>query len=147
MKLFKYTLTVGLAALMAAPTAFAGELSAADVKALFSGKTVESMHLKKDISGTTYYDPNGQFYGMRDDSIWQGKWSVQDDGNICLTFESGKTRCRFIEQEDGVYYKVKVKGNGKPLCFCLLHGVGSVIPVIKVANDTCTFRISCHLSG
>jgi len=93
--------------------AHAEQLDAAAVKALYNDQTVNAFNLIKDIESTTYFNPNGKFYGTRDDSIFQGEWEVKDDGNICLTFANGKTRCRLMQKIDGTYYKVKVKGNGK----------------------------------
>jgi len=88
-------------------------LSADEVKKLFLNQTTESYHLIKDFSVSAYYDPNGQFYGIRDDSIFQGKWDVNNDGDICLTWESGRVFCLQVHEDKGTYYKVKLKGNGK----------------------------------
>jgi len=106
---------ITLLGLLAFLPAYSGQLNAEDIKTLFSGVTIESTHLKKDFESSVYYDPNGQFYGLRDDSIFQGKWSVKDDNTICITHINGKVFCLMIEKEDGIIYKYKIKDNGKKI--------------------------------
>lgn len=88
-------------------------LDTSQVKKLFSDNTVHSLHLIRGHETTLYYNPDGRFYGISDGSIHQGKWEVQDDGSICLIFESGKSRCRLIMKENDVYYKYRIKDNGE----------------------------------
>lgn len=55
---------------------------------------------------------------MRRDEVWSGIWRVDSKGNMCLTLKdpySGvpkKEHCSVITEDDGVYKKYKVKGNG-----------------------------------
>jgi len=89
------------------------QLSSDEIRKLYSNQTINSYHLIKDFDISVYFNPNGQFYGIKDDSIFQGKWEVTNNGTICMTREGGKTFCRQVHVDNGTYYKVKVKGNGK----------------------------------
>lgn len=91
-------------------------LKAAEVRSLFSGKTVESVSRGSGLTSFTYYAPDGQLQQQRLWSRRSGKWEVLDNGKICLSF--GKDRsCRRVVKEADVlgtkvtYYKVhKRKG-------------------------------------
>lgn len=89
-------------------------LSAAEVRRLFVGNTVESYNLNTKLNSFTYYHPNGQAVQER---LWRqrlGSWSIDDDGKICLGFTKKAPKCRHIVLDGGKYYKVRPDAEGKP---------------------------------
>jgi len=91
----------------------AGTLSAPEVTALFSGKTVESVVISSGRVSTTYYDPSGEARQLQNGQKRTGTWRVRDDGRICLDMEEGGDKCRVIVKEGEVYKKYIVKLSGK----------------------------------
>lgn len=90
------------------------QLSAAEVKALFMSKTVESFNL---ISGTTsfsFYTPDGRVLQER---YWEqrtGRWRVNDKAEMCMSMEGTAYRCRTIYRKGKKYYKYRMAQDGKP---------------------------------
>ena len=87
-------------------------LSAAEVKQLFIGDTVESYNLNNGMTSFTYYHPNGT---LDQERLWlrrSGNWSVREDGQICLAFAKARLRCRHIVRSGDKYYKVRVDEQG-----------------------------------
>lgn len=90
------------------------QLSAAEVKALFVGKTVESFNL---ISGTTsfsFYTPDGRVLQER---YWEqrtGTWQVNDKAEMCMSMEGTAYRCRTIYRKGKKYYKYRMAQDGTP---------------------------------
>lgn len=80
-------------------------LNAQAVRNLFVGKTVESVNLKSKATSFTYYGSDGRVMQQRYWSKRSGHWSINDKGEMCLTFS--KTQCRSLVQTAGRYYKVK----------------------------------------
>lgn len=92
--------------------AVAAQLGADEVRRLFVGNTVESENLNTTFYSFTYYHPNGQAVQER---LWRkrlGRWSITDDGKICLGF-SKKPKCRHIMRDGKRYYKVRPDAKGK----------------------------------
>ena len=89
-------------------------LSAAEVRRLFVGNTVESYNLNTRLNSFTYYHPNGQAVQERLWSKRLGRWSISDDGKICLGFTKKAPKCRHIVLDGGKYYKVRPGADGKP---------------------------------
>ncbi len=90
----------------------AGALSRADVERLFVGNTVESYNLNTKFTSFTYYHPDGRAIQER---LWTkrlGKWSIRDDGMICLSFNKKPPKCRHIVKRDDTYYKVRPDESG-----------------------------------
>ncbi len=90
-----------------------GTLNRADVERLFVGNTVESYNLSTKFTSFTYYHPDGRAIQER---LWAkrlGKWSIRDDGMICLSFNEKPLKCRHIVKRDGTYYKVRPDKSGK----------------------------------
>lgn len=103
-------------ALLISQTAYAdeGDLSKDEVINLFSGKTVDAYHVKKDLDIKTYYDPGGTYVQIRDGEKRDGKWYVRDDGYMCMSpSHRDKEFCRIVMKKGDNYRKIKVKGNGK----------------------------------
>jgi hypothetical protein len=94
-----------------------GTLNAAEVTALFSGKTVEARLDENGRLSQTYYNPDGGMHQMRNGQMRKGTWMVKKNGRICLDFEGASEKCRIIIQEGSVYrkYIVKSDGNHEPL--------------------------------
>jgi len=89
-----------------------GTLSAAEVKELFSGRTVESILDSNGRASLTYYNPNGELRQLQDGERRNGVWRVRDDGRICLAFAGSKEKCRILVKEGQVYRKYVVRRNG-----------------------------------
>ena len=82
-------------------------LSGEEVRALFSGKTVDYRHLTLGFSLSVYYAADGSMRGMRDgNKSTRGTWHVNDKGELCIEYGKGD-RCRHIVEMDGEYRKYK----------------------------------------
>jgi hypothetical protein len=99
-----------LAGLLAAALG-TGSLCAADktltgdeVRALFSGKTVDYVHVTRGFRMSVYYADDG---------------SMNDKGELCIEYGKGD-RCRHIVEEDGEYRKYKEE-NGEKLHIVTYH--------------------------
>jgi hypothetical protein len=90
-----------------------GTLNAAEVTALFSGRTVESVLDSNGRTSLTYYNPNGELNQLQKGIKRNGVWRVRDDGRMCLNFAGEKEKCRIIVKEGAVYSKYIVKKNGQ----------------------------------
>ena len=89
-------------------------LAADEVRRLFVGNTVESYNLNTRLNSFTYYHPDGQAIQERLWSRRLGRWSIQDDGRICLAFGKRETKCRHIVSTGGRYFKIRPDEAGKP---------------------------------
>ena len=102
-----------------------GNLSADEVRALFSGKTVEGEFRegsKKNIdpSGVnTFYEPfvmyfsaGGTVRSIRGGIKKAGKWRVDEKANHCVKWAGKKEGCAPITKEGSVYKKYKSRGGG-----------------------------------
>lgn len=91
-------------------TANAGQaLTAAEIKALTAGKTIDAIHLKKDFSFKVYFDAKGNATQFRDGKENPGQYKYNGDKH-CVDF-SGSFKCMTIEKNsDGSYTRVKGKG-------------------------------------
>jgi len=116
------TLTVLITAFTAcfvAATAYAEQLNGEQVTALLSGKTSYAYHDFKDFDIDTYFAPDGSVISIRNGEKHTGKWRVESNGNHCVRLndpysgEPKKEHCRFIENNDGTYTRIKVKRKGK----------------------------------
>ena len=102
-----------------------GNLSAEEVRALFSGQTVEGEFRegsKKHIDPSginTFYEPfvmyfsaDGAVRSIRGDVKKAGKWRVDEKGNHCVKWTGKKEGCAPITKEGRVYKKYKRRGEG-----------------------------------
>ena len=87
-------------------------LTGGEVKALFSGKTVDYTIIRKGYAVSVYYAEDGSMRGMRGENKFGGSWHVSDKGELCIDYGKGE-RCRHIVEEDGVYKKYKEKDGKK----------------------------------
>jgi hypothetical protein len=112
-KMFKSILFVGFMCLPLAPVVADEVLNADQVKALFTGKTVNWENHKKGHTGTGYFSPDGKLTGLKNGNVKiQHGWHVSDDGGLCIE-KGSDTKCRVIEKSGDEIKKIKVKPNGK----------------------------------
>ncbi len=88
------------------------ELSADEIRALFSDKTVQGFHEIKKYRFESYYDPLGVFKSWQDEKriLRTGKWWVTDNDKICIRWNRTDTDLcrRMITDDHNRYWKVKV---------------------------------------
>lgn len=92
-------------------SAVAGEaLSADQIKALISGKTVYAKHLKKGFDFKVYFDADGKT-AIRDDGGNPVETTYSFDGDKhCLEWK-GKNRCaQIVDNGDGTYSRLNKSG-------------------------------------
>lgn len=102
-----------------------GNLSAAEVRALFSGQTVdgefrEGSKKHIDPSGVNtfsepfvmYFSADGTVRSIRGGVKKTGKWRVDAKGNHCVQWSGKKEGCAPITKEGRVYKKYKTRGSG-----------------------------------
>lgn len=98
-------------ALVAMPSLSSAEqkiLSAAEVKALITGKTVSVTFKKNGKQWKMYFSPEGKSFR---DNGKEGEWKVTDEGQHCIT--GIKFKCaKVADLGDGTY--ARLKSNGKP---------------------------------
>ncbi len=83
-----------------------------EVRQLFVGNTVESYNLNTRLNSFTYYHPDGTAVQER---LWKrrhGRWSIEGDGRICLSFGKREAKCRHIVRSGGRYYKERTDASG-----------------------------------
>lgn len=90
----------------------AGTLTAQEITALFSNKTVHSVTVVQGRRSVSYYAPDGEIFQMRNGVKRTGHWRVTKDDRICLRMEDLPEKCRIIVAENGGYKKYIVKKNG-----------------------------------
>lgn len=96
--------------------AYAGDFMTVDqIKAAFSGKTLDGQHLRKGYSFSNYFDPSGKLYSIRDGEKRLGEWRINNKGKHCVQWEDSINEyCRlFRDNGDGSYTKIKIKGDRK----------------------------------
>ncbi len=88
-------------------------MGADEVRALFSGKTIDGDHEKNGFSFKSYYDAGGVFFSIRNGAKppLLGRWWILDDGQICIRWEtSNEDLCRhMVRDAEGSYTKVLVR--------------------------------------
>ena len=95
-------------------------LTGDEVKALFSGKTVDYTIVRQGFSVSAYYAEDGSMRGLsREKKQMTGSWHVNDRGELCIEYGKGD-RCRHIVEEGGEYRKYKEE-NGKQVHVVTYH--------------------------
>ena len=89
------------------------KLSAAEIKTLFIGKTVESFNLVNGNTSFTYYADNGRAYQERYWESRSGKWKINDKAEMCLSIQSKPFSCRNIYRLGDKYYKYRMNDGGQ----------------------------------
>ncbi len=104
-------MAAALVLLASGPAAAERTLNRDEVMTLFSDKTVQYYHERKDFDIEAYYAPDGSLRGKRGDKKLNATWSVEEHGSLCIS-RHGQNRCRIIVENNGVYKKYKEKGDG-----------------------------------
>ena len=104
--------------LLATKSSYAsGNLSADEVRSLFSGNTVEGGRVEGRIQGSQssysepfiyYFADNGKLYSVRGKTRNSGRWRVNEKGYLCINWKGAKGKCAPI-YKDGDYYKQDMK--------------------------------------
>ena len=89
-----------------------GTLTADEVRALFSGKTVKSVTFSKGRVSDIYYGQGGELRQVRNDEVRAGTWKVKNNGRLCMKIAEGKKRCRIIVRTGSNYVKYVVRNDG-----------------------------------
>lgn len=96
----------------------AKELSGDEITSLFADKTVKGHHERKDYDFRSYYAADGTFRSHQgpDGELHEGTWRV-DGPDICIRWkdESEDLCRRMVQDPDGSYRKVKLRGRKPPL--------------------------------
>ncbi|MGE0800278.1 MAG: hypothetical protein AB7G13_17435 [Lautropia sp.] len=88
----------------------ARQLTASEVKSLFSGATVEGQSNESGNSFRAAYTPDGKFSGVvtRSGFRFDGNWTVNEKNQICSNLMTAGARggepCQYIYALDGKYY-------------------------------------------
>ena len=90
-----------------------GNLSADDIRSLFSGNTVEGGYQEGRKQGVmnfysepfiNYFANDGKVYSVRGKTKKSGSWSVTEKGDLCIIWKDKKEKCAPI-YKDGDHYK------------------------------------------
>ena len=99
---------------VAAVESLEGALSAQQINALFSGKTVlsDSADAKEQVL-ISYFRPDGRIQQARNGWLKKGTWKSREDGRLCINLKGSRQDCRAIVQQGSTYlqYAVKLEGN------------------------------------
>jgi hypothetical protein len=113
MMILKPGITAVLLSVVVSGSAMANaELSAVEVKKLFSNNTVSAYSELKKAPVSLFYDDNGEVRGIFSSGKKAAtRWWVKDNGQICLKSKKGDL-CFVVIDNDGNYQKFLVKADG-----------------------------------
>ena len=108
-----------------------GKITADEVSALFSGNTVEGERRDGGMPGVdapnrvedyaiafiAYFDNDGTVKKKTSNKPKLGKWSVTDDGELCVKWKGKKEKCAPVRKEGKVYKRVIERRSGLVLFF------------------------------
>ncbi len=97
--------------LFSAGVVYAGALSGNEVKELVSGNTVEAVHATIGYSIITYHLADGTYRQLRDSETCSGKWSVDNEGQLCMMRTGWGGECRLIVKDGNVWKAYKIPKN------------------------------------
>lgn len=89
-------------------------LSAKEVNKLFIGNTYEATIPSRNLTMTVYVDPDGTLRGMQGGHKFMSKWSINEYGQICVSYKEKKS-CRIVMEDNGVYKKYKINEQGEKI--------------------------------
>ena len=105
-------------AVVVAPLLAFGNLSAKEVRTLFSGQTVEGefreggmKYVEPNMVSTfsepfvMYFSTDGAVRGIRNGKKKAGKWRVDGEGNHCVQWDGNREGCAPITREGRAYKK------------------------------------------
>lgn len=127
----KYLITPGLLILLAlssSPLLAFGKLSAEEVRALFTGNTVEGERRKglepgqnPDMLGTyaekyiAWFAGDGKVVRDMGGRRRTGKWRVMENGKHCIQWQGKQEKCAAIRKEGSIYKRTLKSKYGKIL--------------------------------
>jgi len=116
MKMKTLSITTLLIASCFNPAAFAAsELSATELKSLFSNSTVNAYSELNKAPVSLFYDENGEVRGIfSSGKKGMTRWWVKDSGHICLKGKKGDM-CFVVVANGNSYEKYLVKSDGTKL--------------------------------
>lgn len=85
-------------------------LSAQEISALVSGKTLQGTNPFRGFEIITCFAPDGTFRRIRDGKQEQHTWSVTSSNELCTTRQRGTT-CRIMKKEGDVWSGYKIPHN------------------------------------
>jgi hypothetical protein len=89
-----------------------GALSAAEIRALFTGHTVKSVTFSKGTVRETYYMANGEIRRLRNGEVRKGTWRVRKNGRLCQQVGDHEESCHAIVRAGDTHVKYVVRKNG-----------------------------------
>lgn len=89
-------------------------LSAKEVSKLFIDNTYEAAIPSRNLKMTVYVDPDGTLRGMQGGHKFMSKWSINEQGQICISYKE-KMSCRIVMEDNGVYKKYKINEQGEKI--------------------------------
>ena len=103
-----------------------GKMSAVEISTLFSGNTVEGERRDGGVPGIdapnkienyatafiAYFDNDGTVKKKTSRKPQLGKWSVTDDGKLCIKWKGKKEKCAPVHKEGKVYTRVIERKSG-----------------------------------
>lgn len=90
-----------------------GTLTAAEIRSLFSDKTVYSVTAAKGRESVSYYSATGEVRQQRKNITRSGHWHVTESDRMCLQMEDLPEKCRIVVKEGESYSKYIVKKSGR----------------------------------
>ena len=103
-----------------------GQMSAAEVNALFSGNTVEGERRDGGVPGVDapnkieeyatqfiiYFDNDGTVKNKTSKKPKMGKWRVTDNGDLCIKWTDKNEKCAPVYRDGNVYKRVVKRKSG-----------------------------------
>jgi len=90
-----------------------GVLTEKEIISLFSNRTVDGHHEKRNFEFVRFFSADGKLYGNNPVKGRRvGRWDVNSEG-LCFHWTGGRKQCRKITIEKGVVKQYKVKGSGE----------------------------------
>jgi hypothetical protein len=90
-----------------------GVLTEAQIRKLFSNKTVKGIHNSSGSKFKRYFGENGYLAESRSGKEKRtGHWSASNEG-LCLSWEDGQEKCRELIKEGGVVKQYKSDESGE----------------------------------
>lgn len=99
------TLTLGTLSFQAGA---AESLNAAQLKEMFTNKTIDAVNIEKGSKQSTYFSADGKsIQKTADGKQKQGTWLVNDKGQQCITWAGEKEICSTVSAKgDGTFNRI-----------------------------------------
>jgi len=91
-----------------------------EVIKLFSGNTYQAEISSRKLMMTVYVDPDGILRGMQNGHKFTSKWTVNEQGEMCVSYKT-RLSCRKVIEQDGVYKKITAGDSGEPVVLVVYH--------------------------